>query len=59
MVVHLLDLGEDNKVPSWNYTKSILGYRMAICGYQRQVVTINKNEVTCKKCLKKINSSNE
>lgn len=53
MVVHLLDLEEDNKFPDWNYAKSIEGYRMAICGYQRQVVTMNKNEVTCKKCLKR------
>ena len=42
-----------------NYAKSIEGYRIAICGYQRQFVAMNKNEVTCKKCLKKINSSNE
>lgn len=55
MVVHLLDLVEDNKVPSWNYAKSIEGYRMAICGYQRKIVTTNKNEVTCKMCLKKMN----
>lgn len=59
MVVHLLDLEEDNKVSSWNYSKNIEGYRMAICGYQRQVVTMNKNKVTCKKCLKKMNLSNE
>lgn len=59
MIIHLLDLEEDNKVPSWNYAKSIEGYRMAICGYQRQIVTMNKNEVTCKKCLKKMNLRNE
>lgn len=54
MVIHLLDLKEDNKVPGWNYAKSIEGYRIAVCGYQRQFVTMNKSEVTCKKCLKKI-----
>ena len=55
MVVHLWDLVGDSKVPSWNYAKNIEGYRMSMCGYQRKNVTTNRNEVTCKMCLKKMN----
>ena len=28
MVIHLLDLKEDNKVPGWNYAKSIEGLEL-------------------------------
>lgn len=56
MIVHLWDLEGEKKIPGWNYARSIEGYRMALCGYQRKFVTTNKNEVNCKLCLKKINN---
>lgn len=58
MVVHLLNRTEDNKVPSWNLVKGEW-YRMTACGFQRKNVTTDKNKVTCKRCLKKINLNNE
>lgn len=56
MVVHLWDLEGEKKIPGWNYARSIEGYRMALCGYQRKFVTTEKSQVNCKLCLKKMNS---
>lgn len=50
--IHLVDLLEDSKVPSYNDFK-IRGWRISKCGYQRQQTTRNIENVTCKMCRRK------
>lgn len=52
--LHLYDYTSDEKVPYFDENKR-KGYKMAICGYQREKVTNDKNKVTCKLCLSELN----
>lgn len=58
MKTHLYDFNEDEKVPNHNVNKKV-GYRVTYCGYQRINVTRNKQEVTCKLCLREIERRNK
>jgi len=53
--MHYLDIEHDLKIPWWNRYK---GYRGTVCGYQRENVTLEKDEVTCKLCLREMRADN-
>lgn len=53
MKIHLIDYTEDGKVPPWDENKQA-GYTVCKCGYQRKQATIKEDEVTCRKCLRLI-----
>jgi len=53
--IHLYDYAHDAKIPSWEENKKA-GYRAAKCGYQRKNVTHDKSVVTCKQCLRTMNT---
>ncbi|WP_017826185.1 hypothetical protein [Clostridium botulinum] len=47
--IHYLDLDHDSKIPR-DYRTG----KGTICGYQRQEATLNKENVTCKLCLREM-----
>lgn len=55
MNIHYYDYDHDSKIPDFDRYKDCKG---TICGYQRKQTTRNREEVTCKLCLREINKKN-
>lgn len=54
---HFFSKEHEDKIPSWDSNK-LLGYRAAICGYQRKDVASDPHRVNCKLCLKEMEKKN-